>query len=148
MKRQDGPKPIKYRGFCQTASGVGGDLFARDFNFSKMVVTDGIDNDENGVTDELRDGGPGTLIEGQDNILAWVTTNYDLTKFEEFFGDVTKRPAYKAGYWWTGDEDMDWVAEFNDTGADGIFADTQNPLDAGEKDGIPTLGEPNFDKTL
>ncbi len=25
------------------------------------------------------------------------------------------------GVWWTGDEDLDWVAEYYDTGADGIF---------------------------
>ena len=109
--------------------------------------TDGIDNDDNGVIDELRDGGPGTLIVGQNAILSHVTSNYDMNKFEAFYGDVTKRPAYRAGNWWTGDEDLDWVAEFNDTGADGIFADDQNPVDTGEKDGVPTLGEPNFDKT-
>lgn len=109
--------------------------------------TDGIDNDDNGITDELRDGGPGTQIIGQQAIMDYVTANYDPVQFEEFFGDITKRPAYRAGVWWTGDEDMDWVAEFNDTGADGIFADDENPTDTGELDGIPTAGEPNFDKT-
>ena len=33
---------------------------------------------------------------------------------------VADRPAYRAGSWWTGDEDMDWVAEFDDTGGDGV----------------------------
>ncbi len=28
-----------------------------------------------------------------------------------------------SGDWWTGDEDMDWVAEFNDLGADGVAGD-------------------------
>src|SRR5262249_7979012 len=42
-----------------------------------------------------------------------------------------------------GDEDMDWTAELDDVGADGV----PNTHDTGEGDGIPTLGEPNFDKT-
>ncbi|NIQ01705.1 MAG: hypothetical protein GWM98_00320, partial [Nitrospinaceae bacterium] len=104
---------------------------------------DGIDNDENGILDEQRDGGPGNLIEGQDAIRSYVQANYDMTKFEEFFGPLDQRPAFQAGYWWTGDEDMDWVAEFNDTGADGIF-DTG---DTGEEDGVPTAGERDFDQT-
>lgn len=108
---------------------------------------DGIDNDENGVTDERRDGGPGQLIEGQDAIRSYVESHYDMAKFVNFFGPLEQRPAYRAGYWWTGDEDMDWVAEFNDTGADGVFASKENQKDTGEKDGKPTLGEPNFDKT-
>jgi len=110
--------------------------------------TDAIDNDLNGITNELRDGGPGVLIEGQENIRDWINTNYDMNNFEEFFqGTLEERPAFQRGYWWTGDEDMDWVEEFHDTGADGIFADENNSADTGEKDGIPTLGEPNFDKT-
>lgn len=108
---------------------------------------DGIDNDQNGITDESRDGGPGELIEGQENIRAYVEANYNMDAFEKFFGPLEKRPAYRNGYWWTGDEDMDWQAEFNDTGADGVFADENNPPDVGEGDGIPTLGEANFDKT-
>jgi hypothetical protein len=104
---------------------------------------DGIDNDGDGITDERRDSGPGTLITGQGNILAYLQTHYDMTKFEAFYGPITGRPAYKAGVWWTGDEDLDWVAEFSDVGADGV-PDTH---DTGEGDGIPTEGEPNFDRT-
>lgn len=104
---------------------------------------DFIDNDEDGITDETRDGGPGEEIIGQQAILNYVSANYDLNKFRELLGDVTKRPAYLAGVWWTGDEDLDWVAEFNDTGADGVFGTN----DAGEGDGKPTAGEPYFDKT-
>ncbi|QXD15147.1 hypothetical protein GQ464_017340 [Rhodocaloribacter litoris] len=108
---------------------------------------DGVDNDEDGITDERRDGGPGERIEGQDAIRAYVQAHYDLARFEAFYGPLEERPAYRAGVWWTGDEDMDWVAEFNDTGADGIFEDDDNPADTGERDGIPTEGEPNFDRT-
>ncbi len=103
-----------------------------------------LDDDSDGITDELRDGGPGNNpIPGQQAILDAVVANYDTTKFVAAYGAIQKRPAYRVGVWWPGDEDMDWVAEFNDVGADGV-KDTQ---DSGEGDGIPTSGEPNFDKT-
>ena len=105
--------------------------------------SDGIDNDDDGITDERRDSGPGQLIAGQDNIRAYVTAHYNMTKFEAFYGTLEKRPAFKAGRWWTGDEDMDWVADYDDVGADGV-AGTH---DRGEGDGIPTDGEPDFDRT-
>jgi len=41
------------------------------------------------------------------------------------------------------DNDGDWNPEFDDVGADGI-SDT---YDFGEGDGVPTTGEPNFDRT-
>ena len=104
---------------------------------------DGIDNDNDGITDEVRDGGPGVLISGKPAILAYVQTHYNMTKFEAFYGPITARPAYKAGVWWTGDEDLDWNPSINDVGADGL-ADSH---DTGEGDGIPTEGEPNFDRT-
>ncbi len=105
--------------------------------------TDGKDNDDDGITDERRDSGPGEEITGQDNIRAYVQSHYDMTKFESFFGKLEDRLAFKEGVWWTGDEDMDWVAKFHDTGADGIFG----THDTGENDGKPTEGEPNFDRT-
>lgn len=104
---------------------------------------DNKDNDDDGIIDESRVSGPGILIQGQDNIRNYVQANYDLTKFEQYYGKLETRPAFKTGYWWTGDEDMDWVAEFHDTGEDGVF-ETNDP---GEGDGIPTKGETNFDKT-
>lgn len=104
---------------------------------------DGKDNDDDGITDESRSSGPGQKIVGQDNIKAYVQSHYNMAKFEAFYGPLVNRLAYKEGVWWTGDEDMDWVARFHDTGADGIFG----THDKGEGDGIPTEGEPNFDKT-
>ncbi len=104
---------------------------------------DGIDNDRDGITDEKRDGGPGELIVGKDNIRAYVESHYNITDFENIYGPLEERPAYQVGQWWTGDEDMDWVEEFHDTGADGVFGTE----DTGEGDGQPTKGEPNFDKT-
>jgi len=125
--------------------------------------TDGLDNDEDGITDEQRFGGPGMLIEGQDAIRDFVTQNYNLTLFEAFNGPVEERPAYVAGRWWTGDENLDWVG-FSDDNGNGVWdqgeainndvgADGKGPFDldypgpdAGEADGIPTPGEPNFDE--
>lgn len=104
---------------------------------------DGIDNDEDGIVDERRDGGPGEKIVGQEEIRAAVEARYDLTRFEIEYGPLDRRPAYRAGVWWTGDEDLDWVAELHDTGADGVL-DTG---DTGEGDGMPTDGEPYFDRT-
>lgn len=103
----------------------------------------GIDDDEDGIVDERRDGGPGTVIVGPVAIRAEVMARYSLTAFEAAYGPLEDRPAYRAGRWWTGDEDMDWTAEFHDVGADGV-AETG---DTGEGDGMPTNGEPNFDRT-
>ncbi len=100
-----------------------------------------IDDDDDGITDERRDSGPGQLITGQDNIRAYVMSHYNMTTFEAFYGKLENRPAFKVGRWWTGDEDMDWVADYDDVGADGV-AGTH---DRGEADGIPTDGEPDFD---
>jgi len=105
--------------------------------------TDGIDNDEDGITDERRDGGPGSFLVGGDQILAYVAANYDLARFEITYGPATETPAYNAGLWWTGDEDMDWTVDNHDLGADGL----PETGDTGEGDGIPTPGEPNFDDT-
>ncbi len=103
----------------------------------------GIDDDGDGITDERRDSGPGQLVVGQDNIRIYVLAHYDLAKFESFYGKLDTRPAFKAGRWWTGDENQNWVADYDDLGADGV----QNTYDTGEGDGIPTAGEPDFDQT-
>ncbi|MBK9304857.1 MAG: hypothetical protein IPM94_13540 [bacterium] len=102
-----------------------------------------LDNDEDGFVDERREGGPGALIVGQDAIAAHVAANYDLARFEITYGPLVEMPAYVEGLWWTGDEDLDWVADNHDVGADGL----DDTGDEGERDGIPTEGEPNFDGT-
>ncbi len=125
--------------------------------------SDGLDNDEDGITDESRFSGPGVLIEGEAQIEAAAAATYDLINFEAFNGPLEDRAAYKAGRWWTGDENLDWVG-FGDENGNGVW-DQGEPLnndvgrdgvgpfdliypgpDTGEADGIPTLGEPNFDE--
>jgi hypothetical protein len=103
----------------------------------------GIDDDEDGMRDERRDAGEGSEVLGGAAIRAEATFRYDLARFEAAYGPIDERPAFRAGSWWTGDEDMDWTAEFHDVGADGV-AETG---DTGEGDGRPTSGEPNFDRT-
>jgi hypothetical protein len=112
----------------------------------------GIDDDDDGIIDERRDSGPGELIVGQDNIMNYLKSHpekYNISKFEAYYGPIKDRPAYRAGRWWTGDEDMDWIAELCDKGADGIGPDDLGYTgpDEGEGDGMPTSGEQNFDKT-
>ena len=131
---------------------------------SPGIKDDGLDNDEDGIIDERREGGPGMLIEGKDAIRSYVESNYNISDFENSYGVVEERRAYIADRWWTGDEEMDWVG-FSDLNENGIW-DPEEPLnddvgedgigvvdpnyegpDFGEGDGQPTEGEPNFDKT-
>ena len=105
--------------------------------------TNGTDDDLDGIEDEKRDGGDGQLIVGQDAIRAYVASNYTLSRFEATYGRLESRAGYRNGAWWTGDEDMDWNSEIHDVGADGL----PETNDTGENDDMPTLGEPNFDRT-
>ena len=103
----------------------------------------GADDDGDGITDERRDSIPGTLIVGQENIRSYVQAHYNLVNFEMFYGALETRPAYKAGRWWTGDENLNWVADYDDVGADGVLG----TYDTGESDGAPTGGETDFGGT-
>ncbi len=85
----------------------------------------------NTLIDERRDSGPGNMVSG-------------------YVPDYTQQPDPVTGKYpaivkshWSGDENGDWNPLKDDVGADGL-ADTH---DAGEGDGMPTLGEPHFDKT-
>ncbi len=44
--------------------------------------SDAVDNDQDGITNEKRNSGPGIEIIGQENILNYVIANYDVEKFE------------------------------------------------------------------
>ena len=135
---------------------------------------DALDNDEDGIRDESRFSGPGQLVTGAAAIRAYVLGNYDVAAFTRyndtsggtsaFEAVLAARPAFRAGKWWTGDENLDWVG-FEDANANNTY-DAGEPLnndygldglgpndlgypgkDTGEGDGRPTVGEPNFDRT-
>ncbi len=152
-------------GIGTRASGGTYDLGYTGFAFleSPARAFDGMDNDEDGMTDESRFGGAGMLIEGSAEILAAATATLDVANFVRANGPIEMRPAYRAGRWWTGDENMDWVGYSdtnengqwdtgeqinNDVGRDGLGPfDLGYPgPDTGEADGVPNLGEPNFDE--
>ena len=152
-------------GIGTRASGGTYDLGYTGFAFleSPARAFDGLDNDEDGMTDESRFGGPGVLIEGSAEILGAAMATLNVADFVRTNGSIESRPAYAAGRWWTGDENMDWVGYTdtnengqwdagerinNDLGRDGLGPfDLGYPgPDTGEADGVPTLGEPNFDE--
>ena len=85
----------------------------------------------NTMIDEGRDSGPGAMVTG------WVP---DYTQPRD---PVTgKFPGVVKSHW-SGDENANWNPKHDDIGADGV----PNTHDSGEGDGIPTEGEPHFDKT-
>jgi len=85
----------------------------------------------NTMIDESRQSGPGTMTVG------WVP---DYTQPRD---PITgKYPGVVKSHW-SGDENGNWNPKYDDVGADGV-PDTH---DLGEGDGIPTEGEPHFDKT-
>ena len=92
---------------------------------SPGIGDDGLDNDQDQLTDETRDSGPGEFLFGPVGI----------------YGDPKMH--------WSGDEDGDWNPETDDVGKDGVGPLNENYFgpDEGEGDGIPTAGEPNFDQT-
>ncbi|NBW94434.1 MAG: hypothetical protein EBR20_08785, partial [Bacteroidetes bacterium] len=92
-----------------------------------------------------------------------MSNNYDLINFESANGPLEETRAYKAGRWWTGDENLDWVG-FDDLNGNGqldpgesvnndVGLDGKGPFDLGypgpdegEANGRPDAGEPNFDE--
>ncbi len=121
---------------------------------SPTVDDDGIDNDEDGLIDEIRDSGPGSYIYGPCGY-------YDDKGSFDYEAQAAGELYYR--YHWSGDEDGDWNSfddlngngvwdpgeELNDdVGADGIgpYDDAYTGPDPGEGDGMPTPGEPDFDE--
>lgn len=118
---------------------------------SPTIGYDGRDNDEDGLIDEKRDSGPGTFLFGPCGY-------YDNEGAFDYNKKIYSR------WHWSGDEDGDWepyedrnknnqydLGEMlnDDVGADGIgpFDEAYTGPDIGEGDGMPTSGEPDFDKT-
>jgi hypothetical protein len=116
--------------------------------------TDGNDNDGDGMTDESRaSDGPGFFIGDYPygfDAIAW--SNFSNTYL------------YAPGPHWSNDEDCDWTP-YTDVNGNGMW-DSEEPLnddlgedgvgpydlhyispDAGEGDGMPTNGEPNYNAT-
>ncbi len=85
----------------------------------------------NTLIDEKRDSGPGTVVSGY------------VPDYSQPPDPVTgKYPGVIKSHW-SGDENGDWNPLKDDLGADGL----PGTHDMGEGDGMPTLGEPHFDKT-
>jgi hypothetical protein len=103
---------------------------------------DGIDNDLDGLIDEnfflhynqRRIEPDGTVLFDTINPRAYI--DY-VSKFGIFNTLIDERRDDGI------DNDGDWNPDFDDVGADGI----PETGDFGEGDGVPTLGEPNFDRT-
>ena len=144
--------------------GVG--YFGFAFLESPGEPLDDSDNNGNGITNETQDDDRGSRIEGQTAIAAYVRGAYDMAAFEATSGALEGLPAYQAGVWWTGDEDLDWVAFddldgdgtrddgealLDDLGSDGVGPEDEGYLgpdaDGTEGNGRPDQGEPNFGKT-
>ncbi|MGB3544155.1 hypothetical protein [Rubrivirga sp.] len=91
---------------------------------SPSISFDGIDNDDDGLTDESRDNDAGAFIFGSCGV----------------YGPPQDH--------WEGDEDCDWIEEIDDKGTDGIGPEEEGypgPDDDGtEGNGRPDQGEPNF----
>ncbi len=85
----------------------------------------------NTMIDESRNSGPGQIVAG------WVP---DYTQTRD---PVTGKYPGTFKSHWSGDENGNWDPKKDDVGADGA----PNTNDVGEGDGIPTQGEPHFDKT-
>ena len=120
-----------------------------------------IDEDEDGIIDESKFNGAGQLLVGKAAIDEYLNANYNMQRFSSKHVNLEEFPAYRNERWWTGDEDLDWIAyeDFNkngikdanepiedDLGRDGLGPNHDNypGPDEGEGDGIPTQGEPNF----
>lgn len=107
--------------------------FGWKFLESPSNAVDGIDNDDDGITDESPDNTAGIFLDGVDNSVfsSYIT---DVQQYTDVYGEP--RPRFE------GDEDGDWNFEFDDLGIDGIgpnAAKYPGP-DFGEGDGKPSQG--------
>lgn len=99
---------------------------------SPGIDSDGLDNDEDDLTDESRDNGRGVWIENDNSA-------YMLRHFKE--------PRSH----WSGDEDGDWDVRYHDTGSDGLVEGEEEypgpDSDGTEGNGVPDNSEPNYNRT-
>jgi hypothetical protein len=128
-------------------------------------LINGQDNDWDGIIDESRYNDAGFLIEGRENIIAYMEANYDMDRFFRFYSKESydEIVAVQQEYWWTGDENANWRG-FTDLNGNGIWdngeplnddlgSDGLSPFDEGytgptpdgtQGNGRPDQGEPNF----
>lgn len=104
--------------------------FGWKFLESPTNSNDGIDNDDDGITDESPFNSAGNYIDGISIPLTYGIS--DVTKYTEVYG--APKPRYE------GDEDGDWDPAKDDVGIDGIGPDSPNypGPDFGEGDGVPS----------
>jgi len=146
--------------------GVGGwgpvGYFGYAFLESPGDATDGIDNDEDGLLDERRDSGPGGYIFGPVGIFGEPKWHWSGDEDGDWvsFTDLNGNSAWdtediNGNGILDPDEDinrngiLDYEPLNDDLGMDGIGPESPDYTgpDQGEGDGIPTDGEPHFDKT-
>ncbi|MBN2280309.1 MAG: hypothetical protein JXQ65_07005 [Candidatus Marinimicrobia bacterium] len=121
---------------------------------SPGIDNDSRDNDNDGMNDESRESnGPGTYLADY----PYGFSDAERITFTELYG-------YAPAPHWSNDEDCDWEA-YTDVNGNGMW-DSDEPLnddvgedgvgptnehyegpDAGEGDGMPTDGEPNYNET-
>ena len=94
---------------------------------SPGIAYDGIDNDDDGLTDEKRDNQATSIVGPTDGI-------NDLAKFLDFY----KLTAADLKSHWDADEDQDW-RDGEDTNGDGIYQANENPGDDVGLDGVGPL---------
>ncbi len=123
------------------------------------------DNDWDGIVDESRLTPCEVRIEGRDEIISYMESNYNMDRFFHFYGyeDYDDIPAVQQEYWWTCDENANWrgFTDLNgngvwdegeplndDVGSDGIDQFdgqyTGPPPDGTQGNARPDQGEPNF----
>ncbi|MBM2846988.1 MAG: hypothetical protein HW407_2300 [Bacteroidetes bacterium] len=107
-----------------TPVGVAGYAFLE----SPGIAVNGIDDDDDGIIDELRDNDAGVRIDGSQNIISYIQAAYNVQNLLNFYNytSVDEIPAVQKGLWWTGEEDLDWRA-YDDVNLNGLW-DTGEPL--------------------
>jgi hypothetical protein len=112
-----------------------------DFNGQSEIGDNLVDDNLNGVIDESRGA------EVQAGVTSYLYVGYKYINY--FTGEGLDNPLLDERRDDGEDNDGDWDARFDDVGADGLKpGDLGYPgPDFGEGNGIPTSGEPHFDKT-
>ncbi|MBM2841542.1 MAG: hypothetical protein HW412_2070 [Bacteroidetes bacterium] len=132
---------------------------------SPGIATNGADDDDDGFAEESRDNDAGMKITGAQGIIAYMQAHYNVPNFLSFYNyeRLDDVPAIQQGYWWTGDENLNWLgfSDLNNNGLwdegeslnDDVGSDGLGPFDGAypgpdadgsQGDGKPEQGEPSF----